>query len=236
MGSLNSPLGISSSDDTWNYADPKVLSHDTRPVLGVNGDWDLFCPAAGGEGFSWGDGAFGSLLGCVRSYFNRPSLATVSTPQLVPPPQPPAFTTPTNPTPPQPTQHQPHTHTHAGLKTVNMFGGPHRRFLFLGPSYGTTKHHYSHFCPLIGKDVHTEVFPHIENFISEFDELGSCWGGDAGAGAGVGAVGDNECAVFARVGSQQDGVCGGNNKVVGAAGVDHAAPLPVPAAVAPVAG
>ncbi|KIY95495.1 hypothetical protein MNEG_12468, partial [Monoraphidium neglectum] len=103
MGSLNSPLGISSSDGTWNYADPKVLAHTTTPVMAINGDRDLFCPAAG------------------------------------------------------------------GLKTVNLFGGPHRRFLFLGPEYGTTKHHYGHFCPLVGRDVPTEVFPHIEAFISEFD-------------------------------------------------------------------
>lgn len=48
-----------------------MLAHDSRPILGINGDRDLFCPAAG------------------------------------------------------------------GLKTVNMFGGPHRRFVFLGPQYGT---------------------------------------------------------------------------------------------------
>ncbi|KAI8462885.1 MAG: Alpha/Beta hydrolase protein [Monoraphidium minutum] len=103
MGSLNSDLGIASSDGAWNYADPKVLAHVSTPVMAINGDRDLFCPAAG------------------------------------------------------------------GLKTVNLFGGPHRRFLFLGPDYGTTKHHYGHFCPLVGKDVNTEVFPHIFNFISEFD-------------------------------------------------------------------
>jgi pimeloyl-ACP methyl ester carboxylesterase len=48
MGSLNSPLGISSSDGTWNYADPKALAHISIPVFGINGDRDLFCPAAGG--------------------------------------------------------------------------------------------------------------------------------------------------------------------------------------------
>jgi len=49
MGSLNSPLGITSSDGTWNYADPKALAHaTTTPVFGVNGDRDLFCPPAGG--------------------------------------------------------------------------------------------------------------------------------------------------------------------------------------------
>lgn len=119
MGSLNSPLGITSSDGTWNYADPKALAHaTTTPVFGVNGDRDLFCPPAG------------------------------------------------------------------GLKTINMFGGPHRRFLFLGPSYGTTQHHYGHFCPLVGRSVKSEVFPHIEAFIAEFDGPA---GGDAAAAAEGGA-------------------------------------------------
>ncbi|KAI8469074.1 MAG: Alpha/Beta hydrolase protein [Monoraphidium minutum] len=103
MGSLNSPLGISSADGSWNYAEPKVLARVELPVFGVNGDRDWFCPAAG------------------------------------------------------------------GLKTINLFGGRHRRFLFLGPKYGTTQHHYGHFCPLIGRNVATEVFPHVEGFISEFD-------------------------------------------------------------------
>jgi hypothetical protein len=48
MGSLNSPLGITASDGSWNYADPKALAHAALPVFGVNGDRDLFCPAAGG--------------------------------------------------------------------------------------------------------------------------------------------------------------------------------------------
>lgn len=48
MGSLNSPLGISSTDGSWNYADPKALAHARTPIFGINGDRDLFCPAAGG--------------------------------------------------------------------------------------------------------------------------------------------------------------------------------------------
>jgi pimeloyl-ACP methyl ester carboxylesterase len=61
MGSLNTPLGISSADGGWNYADPKALGHDARPVMGVNGDSDLFCPAAGG---ARGPGGLG--FGCDR--------------------------------------------------------------------------------------------------------------------------------------------------------------------------
>jgi hypothetical protein len=57
----------------------------------------------------------------------------------------------------------------AAFKTINLFGGPHRRFLFLGPAYGTTRHHYGHFCPIIGRHIKTEVFPHIEAFMAEFD-------------------------------------------------------------------
>lgn len=34
---------------------------------------------------------------------------------------------------------------------------------------GTAQHHYGHFCTLVGKHVNSEVFPHIEAFISEFD-------------------------------------------------------------------
>ncbi|KIZ00102.1 hypothetical protein MNEG_7862 [Monoraphidium neglectum] len=85
------------------YADPKALAHVTTPVFAINGDKDLFCPAAG------------------------------------------------------------------AFKTINLFGGPHRRFLFLGPAYGTTRHHYGHFCPIIGRHIKTEVFPHIEAFMAEFD-------------------------------------------------------------------
>lgn len=113
MGSLNGPQGMCSSDGSWRYAEPKALSHCTTPVMAINGDRDLFCPAAG------------------------------------------------------------------GLKTVNMFGGPHRRFLFLGPSYGTAKHHYGHFCTLVGKHAKAEVFPHIEAFISEFDAQQDGAGGAA---------------------------------------------------------
>ncbi|GBF87341.1 alpha beta hydrolase [Raphidocelis subcapitata] len=109
MGSLNSELGISSSDGSFNYADPKALAHVSTPVFGINGARDLFCPAAG------------------------------------------------------------------GLKTISMFKGPHRRFLFLGPAYGTAKDNYGHFCPLVGRRAPVEVFPQIEAFISEFDAPHGAW-------------------------------------------------------------
>lgn len=49
MGSFNTPAGLSSADGAWVYADPKVLAHDARPVMAMNGDHDLFVPPAGGE-------------------------------------------------------------------------------------------------------------------------------------------------------------------------------------------
>jgi hypothetical protein len=70
MESMNAPEGLTTVDGQFRYCDPKVLQHVTTPVLGICGDWDLFCPAPG------------------------------------------------------------------GLRTVQHFGGQHRRFVFLGPSYG----------------------------------------------------------------------------------------------------
>jgi pimeloyl-ACP methyl ester carboxylesterase len=113
MGSLNSPLGISSADGSWNYADPRALARCGVPVFGINGARDLFCPAAGG-GWHGRVQAAGGLQGAELlcrlglGFTRRP-------PALAPPP-----TTP-------------------GLKTVNLFGGPHRRFLFLGPQYGAQR-------------------------------------------------------------------------------------------------
>ena len=48
MDSLNSPAGLSTVDGAFRYCDPKVLRHVGTPVLGISGDWDLFCPAPGG--------------------------------------------------------------------------------------------------------------------------------------------------------------------------------------------
>ena len=110
VGSLGDPLGLASADGAWNYADAKALAHDTaRPVFGLSGDRDLFCPAAG----------------CLR--------------------------------------------------TVNLFGSPWRRFLFLGPRYGTARHHHGHFCPLLGRRAHLEAFPHVAAFLEEFDAPRSSW-------------------------------------------------------------
>jgi hypothetical protein len=70
LESMNSRQGLTTVDGQFRYCDPKVLQHVTTPVLGVCGDWDLFCPAPG------------------------------------------------------------------GLRTVQHYGGEHRRFVFLGPEYG----------------------------------------------------------------------------------------------------
>ena len=40
--------GLTSTDGRQRYCDPGVLRHVTTPVLGVTGDWDLFCPPPGG--------------------------------------------------------------------------------------------------------------------------------------------------------------------------------------------
>lgn len=49
LGSLNSKQGLTSCDSSFRYADPEVLSSVQVPVLGLNGSWDLFCPAVGGR-------------------------------------------------------------------------------------------------------------------------------------------------------------------------------------------
>lgn len=151
QGSLNSDLGISSADGSWNYADPKVLAHVTTPIMAVNGSRDLFCPAAGGARAllsfrfcakaCWSRrvgegrrrrraGAAGRLpasgqrgQGSGGGARRRGGCAGPSARPQQPGPSGPE-TQPTRAPPP------------AGLKTVNLFGGPHRRFLFLGPDYG----------------------------------------------------------------------------------------------------
>lgn len=108
---LGSPRGLASADGRWAYADPKALAHDARPVFGICGSRDLFCPPAG------------------------------------------------------------------ALRTVNMFGSPWRRFLFLGPDYGTAAHHYNHFCTLWGRNAKEEVFAHLDKFLLEFDAPREEWKG-----------------------------------------------------------
>lgn len=49
MGSLNTEQGLTAADGTFRYADPQRLSSADVPVLGLNGTWDLFCPADGGR-------------------------------------------------------------------------------------------------------------------------------------------------------------------------------------------
>ncbi|WIA16477.1 hypothetical protein OEZ85_013159 [Tetradesmus obliquus] len=48
LDSHGSASGLSNSRGSFLYADPDVLGLCKVPALGVNGDWDLFCPAAGG--------------------------------------------------------------------------------------------------------------------------------------------------------------------------------------------
>lgn len=103
MGSLNTVSGLSSADSSFLYADPNVLKNVDVPVFGLNGNWDLFCPAAGG----W--------------------------------------------------------------KTVQMFGSTHKRFMFLGPQYGTAANHYGHFDIVAGDHVHEEVYPHLAAWLDEHD-------------------------------------------------------------------
>jgi hypothetical protein len=112
-----------------------------------------------------------------------------------------------------------------GLKTINLFGSPHRRFLFLGPSYGTTRNHYGHFCPLVGKHAQTEVFPHIEAFISEFDRPA-----DPEAAAPVGGRLAARCAGGCGQPAAPDGGAAAPEPPGGVGG----APPPVPAPVVPV--
>ncbi|GBF95977.1 alpha beta hydrolase [Raphidocelis subcapitata] len=103
MESMNTAEGLTTVDGQFRYCDPKVLQHVTTPVLGICGDWDLFCPAPG------------------------------------------------------------------GLRTVQHYGGAHRRFVFLGPSYGTAKDHYGHFDVIMGKNAREEVWPYITSFLSDHD-------------------------------------------------------------------
>ncbi|GBF90704.1 alpha beta hydrolase [Raphidocelis subcapitata] len=103
MNSMNSPQGLTSADGSFRYCEPKALRHARTPVLGITGDWDLFCPPPG------------------------------------------------------------------GLRTVQQFGGEHRRFVFLGPAYGTAKSHYGHFDVIMGKNAREEVWPHITAFLAEHD-------------------------------------------------------------------
>eukprot|EP00879_Flechtneria_rotunda_P009761 GHRR01010211.1.p1 GENE.GHRR01010211.1~~GHRR01010211.1.p1 ORF type:complete len:394 (+),score=117.32 GHRR01010211.1:692-1873(+) len=49
MGSLNTEEGLTSYDGKFRYADPQALRAVDVPVLGLNGTWDLFCPATGGR-------------------------------------------------------------------------------------------------------------------------------------------------------------------------------------------
>jgi pimeloyl-ACP methyl ester carboxylesterase len=164
LGSLNSPLGIASSDGAWRFAEPKALAHDVRPVFGISGDRDLFCPADGGAGTIRSDGGVRGDLAAAPSTMlaDDGRLAACGTTAAPHPCYRPSL-------PP------------SVLKTVNLFGGPHRRFLFLGPRYGTAAQHYGHFCPLVGRRAQHEVFPHIEAFLSEFDQPESKWAGTPGA-------------------------------------------------------
>lgn len=49
LGSLNTPDGLSATDNSFKYANPEVLERVDVPVLGLSGNWDMFCPAAGGR-------------------------------------------------------------------------------------------------------------------------------------------------------------------------------------------
>jgi hypothetical protein len=49
LGSLNTPDGLSAIDNSFKYANPDVLKDVDVPVLGLSGNWDMFCPAAGGR-------------------------------------------------------------------------------------------------------------------------------------------------------------------------------------------
>jgi len=103
MESMNTPEGLTTANGL-RYCDPKALRHVHTPVLGVTGDWDLFCPAPG------------------------------------------------------------------GLRTVQHFGGEHRRFVFLGPAYGTAKTHYAHFDVIMGRNAIEEVWPYVTTFLAEHDK------------------------------------------------------------------
>ncbi|WIA36649.1 hypothetical protein OEZ86_007933 [Tetradesmus obliquus] len=48
LASHGSASGLSNSRGSFLYADPDVLGLCKVPAFGVNVDWDLFCPAAGG--------------------------------------------------------------------------------------------------------------------------------------------------------------------------------------------
>ncbi|KIY96036.1 lipase [Monoraphidium neglectum] len=103
LASIATDGGLTTADGRMQYCDPKVLRHVTTPVLGVTGDWDLFCPPAG------------------------------------------------------------------GLKTVQQFGGDARRFIFVGPGYGTAKDHCGHFDVICGRNARSEVWPYVTSFLEEHD-------------------------------------------------------------------
>lgn len=48
LASHDGPQGLKNVRGNFMYADPAVLGSLKIPVLAVNGDWDLFCPPAGG--------------------------------------------------------------------------------------------------------------------------------------------------------------------------------------------
>ncbi|GBF91868.1 hypothetical protein Rsub_04973 [Raphidocelis subcapitata] len=49
LDSHDGPDGLTNVRHTFKYADPEVLADTAVPVLAINGDWDLFCPAPGGK-------------------------------------------------------------------------------------------------------------------------------------------------------------------------------------------
>jgi hypothetical protein len=70
LDSIVTPSGLATADRRMLYCDPAVLRCLPTPVLGLTGDWDLFCPAAGGlktvQAFGSGGGAGGGGGGTRR--------------------------------------------------------------------------------------------------------------------------------------------------------------------------
>lgn len=54
-------------------------------------------------------------------------------------------------------------------QTVELFGGPHKRFVCVGPTYGTGKRHYGHFDVVCGKNAAREVYPHVFDWLEQHD-------------------------------------------------------------------
>ncbi len=137
LDSHDGPHGLMNVRHTFKYADPEVLGECEVPVLAINGDWDLFCPAAGGclsvagcASVGWGEGA--ELAGSRRG--GQPKRGSERSQVLV--------------ASPHPKRNRHHVALYSlkgGKKTADLFAGP-KESLCIGKKSG----HCSHYGWVVG--------------------------------------------------------------------------------------